>query len=1111
MITLTPSPRSLGLHSPVLGPWFSVDSVELPVPDADLAVPLTLGGEVEWRPPAAGILSFYVASDPRPLGLAHLRGPDGLAFADDRLIAVYELLPQASERLGALMRTIPTLGNPTVADRATRPVVRTLALEIVDTVAGVSWFDGRLPFPYPATVDTDAKRLEYLGLTSTGGALGNGTAPMRDPFRPGVTASESQFLLKFPTNTAVRLWAFDRLGHAVDPGAAACWWLYMATHADNGFEELFAAGVDTRTVPVAADADRLTVQLVNPFGGPLPTGELARVTVGGSAAGTGGVRFHDGTDSGAVDLSFSAAPTDAPDDFPLPRLAVLPDGRFGDSASLFTDGPLDPILRRDHVRVAVVSIEHHLTGQPRHADGGAAAPVRTRAADQERASTRILADRATRPGLLRTPDAVAATALEALRLQDGGAAVPAGLVASALTLDWGPVTGTLPDVAAPTALTLTAEALVGGGAEVGGTVAGQRVLFTADVGSEAAGAWVRCWTQGFDHTTGTRYHLDGGAGLVDANGVARIVAALPDGDAAPETPMGASVLVVTAQGRRHFADQRFNRPVPVGGSAVAAASASGPFLLCEEGREIATLGAGANIASGTHVVALGGGSTSLVDPTTITTAMRAADTFAAAASANVTLRLTAPALKGEPTGDGEAVLAATGATVRRTTRTLPDAWAAGQPYPGLERRELVAAATAAGASRATVGGGPALGDRHGLPPHQDGHPLCPAGPDVVAVGVRVEGPAVRGIAEYVRDRLAPNTVDLATTVADNELTVPTAPTADSLWAAGLRTVAAGVEAEVGLSELAALVGGSGYPFGAGLESIRSALDGIGITIPAGIGDPANRVARALDRRFLAAARGAREGATALIRAIGRAEDFIYIETPALDDLAFGEADDRIHLLDALFTRMSQRPGLRVLVCVPVFFDTGLPKAFQRIRDQLTRAALDRLVSQTRQSRVAVFSPSAGPGRTLKLATTTVIVDDAWAMVGTTHLWRRGLSYDSSYAVTMFDDRVEEGRPQEILTFRRQLCADRLGVSVNELPDHPADVVAAARALVARGGSGRLAAERLRPPVPEATTADGTFTEADVWNPDGSPTSALNLASAAFGLLPTAVTESLATP
>lgn len=1108
MITLTPSPRSLGLHSPVLGPWFSSDTVTLPLPEDDLAVPLTLDGDVEWRPAAAGILSFFIAADPPPPGLAHLRGPAGPAFTTGRLVAVYELLPQAAERLAALMRTIPTLGTPAVASLATRPSIRTLALEVVDAVADVTWFNGRLPFPYPATVDTPEKQLTYLGLAAEGGALTNGASPMRDPFRPGVTAGSSQFLLKFPTSTAVRLWTFDHRGHAVDPGAAAAWWHYLAAHPDDGFEELFAEGVDERIVPIATGAERLTVQLVNPFGGPLFADELSRVSVGGNVDGSGALRFR-GAGDGAIDLGFTDPPAGAPDDLPLPRLAVLPDGRFGETLSLFADAPSDGFLTRDHARVAVLSLEHHLTGQPRQATGSA--PAVRRAADQERATTRILVDRATRPCLRRTADDVAATALEALRLQDAGAPVPARMAASAVTLDWGPLGGALADVPVPTALTVAAGALVGGGTDVGGTVAGQRILFTITLDAAAAGAWVRCWTQGFDHVTGTRYHLDGGAGVADASGVARLVAPLPHGDAAPATPMGVSVLVVTARGQRLFADQRFDRPVPAGGTMVTAGAASGPFLLCEEGREVAALGAGANVASGTHVVALGGGAATLVDPSTITVAMRAPATFAAAAAVPLVLRITPPAFKGAPTGDGDATLAATGATVRRTPRTLPNAWAAGQPFPGLERRELVVAATAAGASRAAVGGGPALGDRHGLLPHHNGHPLCPAGPDVIAVGARIEGPAVRGIAEYVRDRVATSTVDLVTTVEAGDLAVPAAPAGDGLWVAGLRTVAAGVEAEVGLSDLAGLLGGSGYPFGEGLASIRSALSGVGITIPGGISDTADRIARALDRRFLAAAHGAREGATALVRAIERAEDFVYLETPALDDLAFGEAADRVHLLQTLLDRLTARPGLRVLACVPVFFDAGIPKAYQRIRDQVTRAALDRLAAETRAARVAVISPAAGPARTLKLATTTVIVDDAWAMVGTTHLWRRGLSYDSSYAVTVFDDRLERGRPQEILAFRRQLCADRLGVSLAEVPDDPADLVAAARALVARGGFGRLAAERLRPPVPAETTAAGTFTEVDVWNPDGSPSTALNLVSAAFGLLPTAVTEALATP
>jgi hypothetical protein len=1116
-ITLIPSPRTLGLHSPVIGPWFSADTVTLGLPEDDLAVPLTLGGNVEWRPPVAGFLSFYLATATRPAGLACLRGPSGAAFTDGRLVAVFEVLPEAGERLAQLMRALPTLGNPAVAGQATRPAIRTFALEFTASSPGLAFFDDRLSFPYPTGVDTAAKKLAYLGLSGTASALGNAAAPMRDLFRPGVFADASEVLMKFPTDTDARLWVFDARGRAVDPGAAACWWLYLATNATSGFVDLFAEGVDARTAPIAAGADRLSVQLVNPHEGSLDAATLARVNVGGNVSGAGALRFR-GTGSGAVTLGVTAAPreapTGAPDDLPLPRVAVLPDGRLDTTASLFATGAVDPILRRDHVRVAVVSVEHHLTGQPRHADSAAPDPVKRRAADQERATTRQLVDRAARPALLHTPDAVAASVMAVLGLQDGGAALPAGLVAPVLGLDWGPLAGAPADVPVPSVATVTAAALIGAGTAAGSTVANQQALMTVDVGAAAAGAWLRCWTQGFDHAKGERFRLDGGAGVVNAAGQARVVVPLPDGDATPSAPMGVDVLVVTAQGKRMFADQRFPRPAPVGGTPVAAGAASGPFLLCEEGREVAALDAAAGVRSGTTVVALGG-APALVDRLTIPAAARAEASFARAASAGDVVQLTQPAFVGAAQGDPAAALAAGGATVQRTARVLPAAWQAGFPLPGLERRELVASASSTNVSRATVGGGAALGNRHGLPPHAHGHPMCPAGPDVVAVGVEIQGPAVRGVAEYVRERVSTSTIALATTVAAADLAVPAAPASDSLWIAGLRTVAAGVEAEIGLAQLLDAVLGNAYPFGAGLDAVKAFLSGLpgGITLPTGISDTARRVARALDRRFLAAARGAREGATALAAAIARAEDLIVIETPALDDRTFGNTDDTIHLLQVLIDRMIARPGLRVVLCLPVFFDASVPRALQRIRDGEVRAALDRLASGDRERRVAVFSPSAGPGRSLKLATTAVIVDDAWAMVGTTHLWRRGLSYDSSYAVTVFDDRLEAGRPQEVLRFRRQLCADRLGVALAQVPDDAAALVDGVRALVTRGGFGRLVADPIRPPQDEPTTLDAsaTFIEADVWNPDGSPPTGLNPLTAVLQLTPTAVAETFATP
>ena len=68
-------------------------------------------------------------------------------------------------------------------------------------------------------------------------------------------------------------------------------------------------------------------------------------------------------------------------------------------------------------------------------------------------------------------------------------------------------------------------------------------------------------------------------------------------------------------------------------------------------------------------------------------------------------------------------------------------------------------------------------------------------------------------------------------------------------------------------------------------------------------------------------------------AINRAEDFIYIETPALDDLSLGDTGDTLQLWQALIARMTARPALRVILCVPVFLAAGAPKALQRVRER----------------------------------------------------------------------------------------------------------------------------------------------------------------------------------
>jgi len=173
----------------------------------------------------------------------------------------------------------------------------------------------------------------------------------------------------------------------------------------------------------------------------------------------------------------------------------------------------------------------------------------------------------------------------------------------------------------------------------------------------------------------------------------------------------------------------------------------------------------------------------------------------------------------------------------------------------------------------------------------------------------------------------------------------------------------------------------------------------------------------------------------------------------------------------------------------------MPNGYIAVRDTLlTRAIADLRGGGTHASRLAVVSPSAGPGRTLRLASTTLIVDDAYAVTGSTHASRRGLSFDSSLAVAVFDEVLEDGRPAEVRRFRRALLCGRLGLTPSQLPEDPAELVAAVQTLATRGGGTRLATDATAAPIPPPTATD-----ADIWDRDGSLQTGFNPISWLTGL------------
>jgi len=175
---------------------------------------------------------------------------------------------------------------------------------------------------------------------------------------------------------------------------------------------------------------------------------------------------------------------------------------------------------------------------------------------------------------------------------------------------------------------------------------------------------------------------------------------------------------------------------------------------------------------------------------------------------------------------------------------------------------------------------------------------------------------------------------------------------------------------------------------------------------------------------------------------------------------------------------------------------------ERVRNDLLAQVLASLSGGGRDARIAHFQPSAGPGRSLRLATTTVVVDDCYVVSGTTHLWRRGLSFDSSYAVALTDDQFVDGRSHEIHQFRLEVLAGRLGLLTAQLPQDSQELVGAIKTLVKRGGLGRLAVGAIerRDPVEVTTNDPEVITEEEVWNPDGSAPASFDPVAFVAGLM-----------
>lgn len=185
----------------------------------------------------------------------------------------------------------------------------------------------------------------------------------------------------------------------------------------------------------------------------------------------------------------------------------------------------------------------------------------------------------------------------------------------------------------------------------------------------------------------------------------------------------------------------------------------------------------------------------------------------------------------------------------------------------------------------------------------------------------------------------------------------------------------------------------------------------------------------IKRELSSAFYGRRDSQWAIERGIKDAREYIYLETPGFNATQGNTAQSySLDLVDQLKTKLQDNPGLKLILCIPKEPD------YASSYDQWIKSEVKKryeLLQQFPAKQTIVFHPIGFPGRPSGISTTTMIVDDCWALVGSSAFRRRGLTFDGSIDVALTGlDRVM-GKNPEISHLRKSLLAQRLGINISD--------------------------------------------------------------------------------
>jgi hypothetical protein len=422
-------------------------------------------------------------------------------------------------------------------------------------------------------------------------------------------------------------------------------------------------------------------------------------------------------------------------------------------------------------------------------------------------------------------------------------------------------------------------------------------------------------------------------------------------------------------------------------------------------------------------------------------------------------------------------------------------------FPTMARRELLVAGFANSAWSAVLAGGrvahETVSDLPGL-----GSPGGLGGRDTLVTGVATAGGRLGYDVARHALRRAQSIEDRVVTLAADPWALPAEPTAVAVGqqptgvngtfaGAALQNIAPFCES----SELAPILAadptlidnaidaltGSSSILPSSLpdrQDIINALNSLKSSPPAGNPTPSDTaliIASELIRELSVASFGRRDSQWALGDAITGARHFIYIETPGFCSVAAPATATTtlpayaLDLIGKLGHELDAKDGLRLMICCPKYpdFAPGYEgMAAYEVADRYKLLAGDPTATPATQPAVnntqtVGFHPFGFPGRSSRIETTVVIVDDRWMLIGGSTFRRRGLTFDGSSDLVLTDTQLENGRSPAIRDFRRTLMAARLGIPADQ--EHPSFVqlfdgqrsFALIRQLLQAGGLGKI--------------------------------------------------------